>query len=63
LIAVTWSIARPDRRVWPPQTFGPTVWVVGGEIDAVIGSIGPTGKIGVDLREQPAERSKACKSR
>ena len=28
LIAVTWSIARPDRRVWPPQTFGPTVSVV-----------------------------------
>ena len=51
MIAATWSIARPDRRVWPPQTFGPTVWVVGGEIDAVIGSIGPTGKIGVDLRE------------
>ena len=29
LAAILWSIARPDRRVWPPQTFGPVQSFVG----------------------------------
>lgn len=23
LTAILWSVARPDRRIWPPRTFGP----------------------------------------
>jgi len=28
LAAVLWSIAKPDRRVWPPQTFGPATSIL-----------------------------------
>lgn len=23
LAAIMWSVARPDRRIWPPRTYGP----------------------------------------
>ncbi|MFT7146547.1 MAG: hypothetical protein ACJASZ_001425 [Yoonia sp.] len=29
LVAVLWSVMRPDRRIWPPRTFGPIAAFVG----------------------------------
>ena len=29
LAVVLWSIANTDRRIWPPQTFGPVKLAVG----------------------------------
>ena len=47
LAAVLWSIARPDRRIWPPQTFEPTTSFVawGGTLVffAAVGILGIAG--------------------
>ncbi|KEP68134.1 heavy metal resistance protein CzcN [Thioclava dalianensis] len=29
LAATLWSVAKPDRRIWPPQTFGPAALFIG----------------------------------
>ena len=47
LAAVLWSIARPDRRIWPPRTFGPATSIVtwGGTLvfSAAVAALGIAG--------------------